>query len=57
MISSSEIKGRSAGARANGTIRSVDKVIDILEVLSRESRGFLSGSRVVVDHRRKALRC
>ena len=43
MISSSEIQGRSAGLRANGTIRSVDKVVDILEVLSRESRGLALG--------------
>jgi IclR family transcriptional regulator, KDG regulon repressor len=43
MISSSEIQGRSAGLRGNGTIRSVDKVVDILEVLSRESRGLALG--------------
>src|ERR687889_356476 len=43
MISSSEIQGRSAGLRANGTIRSVDKVVDILELLSRESRGLALG--------------
>ena len=43
MVSSSEILARSAEGRANGTIRSVDKVVDILEVLSRESQGLALG--------------
>ena len=43
MVSSSEIRVRSAGGRANGTIRSVAKVVDILEVLSRESHGLALG--------------
>lgn len=43
MISSSEILPRAARKQASGTIRSVDKVVDILEVLSRESHGLALG--------------
>jgi DNA-binding IclR family transcriptional regulator len=43
MISSSEKSIASDRVRANGTIRSVDKVVDILEVLSWESHGLALG--------------
>ena len=43
MISSSEIKPAQRRDQAVGTIRSVDKVVDILELLSRESRGVTLG--------------
>jgi DNA-binding IclR family transcriptional regulator len=43
LISYSEIPAKAVERRANGTIRSVDKVIDILDVLSRESQGLALG--------------
>lgn len=43
MISPSEIAEKAARPPASGTIRSVEKVVDILELLSRESRGIALG--------------
>ncbi len=43
MISSSEKTNKVNGAQPSGTIRSVGKVVDILEVLSRESHGLPLG--------------
>jgi IclR family KDG regulon transcriptional repressor len=43
MISSYEIKTGKAREATSGTIRSVDKVVDILELLSRESHGLPLG--------------
>jgi IclR family acetate operon transcriptional repressor len=43
MVSSSEKTVRRDQAPATGAIRSVEKVIDILELLSRESRGMALG--------------
>jgi DNA-binding IclR family transcriptional regulator len=43
MISSSEITAKTDGAQPSGTIRSVGKVVDILEALSRESQGLALG--------------
>ena len=43
MVSSSEIGTSREKSSASGTIRSVEKVLDILDVLSRESRGVALG--------------
>lgn len=43
MISPSETKTRSARGQGSGTIRSVDKVVDILELLAHEGQGLALG--------------
>ena len=43
MVSSPEISATREQAAGGGTIRSVEKIVDILELLSRESSGMALG--------------